>query len=35
MGADAFHVGYGLRWEVDTDKEQEVALLKRGKTGDN
>ena len=29
MGADAFHVCYGLRWEVDADNEQEVTLLEQ------
>jgi hypothetical protein len=29
MGADAFHVCYGLRWEVDADNEQEVTLLEK------
>jgi hypothetical protein len=27
MGADAFYVCYGLRWEVDADNENEVTLL--------
>lgn len=27
MGADAFHVYYGLRWEVDADSEGELSLL--------
>ncbi len=29
MGADAFHVCYGLRWEVDAANEQEVTLLEK------
>jgi hypothetical protein len=29
MGADAFHVYYGLRWEVDAAKEQDVTLLEK------
>jgi hypothetical protein len=27
MGADSFHVCYGLRWEVNAGDEQEVTLL--------
>lgn len=27
MGADAFHVFYGLRWEVDANAEEEMSLL--------
>jgi len=27
MGADVFHVCYGLRWEVDAANEEEVSLL--------
>ena len=29
MGADAFHVCYGLRWEVDAANGQEVTLLEK------
>jgi hypothetical protein len=29
MGADAFHVCYGLRWEVDAANEPEVTLLEK------
>ena len=29
MGADAFHVCYGLRWEIDSSSEGEVAQLER------
>jgi hypothetical protein len=29
MGADAFHVCYGLRWEVDGPNEDEVTLLEK------
>ena len=29
MGADAFHVCYGLRWEVDAANEEEVTRLER------
>ena len=27
MGADAFYVCYGLRWDVDATNEREIALL--------
>jgi hypothetical protein len=27
MGADAFHVYYGLRWEIDANAEDELSLL--------
>lgn len=27
MGADAFHVYYGLRWEIDANAEEELSLL--------
>lgn len=27
MGADAFHICYGLRWEVDADNEEELSRL--------
>jgi len=29
MGAEAFHVCYGLRWEVDAANEDEVTLLEK------
>jgi hypothetical protein len=29
MGADAFHVCYGLRWEVAADNESEMTLLEK------
>ena len=29
MGADAFYVCYGLRWEVNADNEDEVAQLEK------
>jgi len=29
MGADAFHVAYGLRWEIDASSESEITLLER------
>lgn len=29
MGADAFHVCYGLRWEVDTNDEPVTSTLER------
>ena len=29
MGADAFHVCYGLRWDVDAHNESEITLLER------
>jgi hypothetical protein len=29
MGADAFLVCYGLRWEVDADNRQEITLLEK------
>jgi hypothetical protein len=29
MGADAFHVCYGLRWDVDAAKEGEITLLEK------
>lgn len=27
MGADAFHVCYGLRWEINADAEEELSRL--------
>ena len=27
MGADAFHIYYGLRWEIDADAEEELDRL--------
>jgi hypothetical protein len=29
MGAEAFHVCYGLRWDVDAAQEDEVTLLEK------
>lgn len=29
MGAESFHVCYGLRWEVDAANEDEVTLLEK------
>ena len=29
MGANAFHVCYGLRWDIDATDEDSVALLER------